>query len=277
MLGFFSDMFSHAFLIRAVLIGSIIAVCAALLGVTLVLKRYSMIGDGLSHVGFASLSIALAFNAAPLVIAIPAVVAAAFFLLKISENSRIKSDSLIAIVATLSLSAGVIVTSLSGGVNADVYGYMFGSILAMNDTDVIISLVLAFFVFVLYVLFYNKLFAITFDEGFAKSTGARVNLYNMLIALLTAVTIVVGMRMMGTLLISGLIIFPALTSMRMFTSFRGVVISSAIVSALCCFFGIAFSYGLNIPAGASIVAVNAAALLIFAVLGRVVMTFKRDK
>ena len=191
------------------------------------LKRYSMIGDGLAHVGFGALSIALALNVAPLTVSIPIVMLAAILLLRISENSKIKGDAAIALISSSAIAIGVIVTSLTSGLNVDIYSYMFGSILAMSNEDVILSIVLSVIVFILFVVFYNKIFAVTFDENFAAATGTRSGLYNMLIALLTACTIVVGMRIMGTMLISSLIIFPALSSMRIFHGFKLVVISAA--------------------------------------------------
>ena len=209
------EMFSYTFLIRAVVVGLLVSLCAALLGVSLVLKRYAMIGDGLSHVGFGTLAIATAMNAAPLTVSIPIVLLAAFFLLRISENSKIKGDAAIALISTSSLAIGVVVISLTTGMNTDVCNYMFGSILAMSRNDVTLSIALAIVVLILYVLFYNKIFAVTFDETFAQATGVKTGFYNMLIAFLTAITIVLGMRMMGALLITSLIIFPALTSMRL--------------------------------------------------------------
>ena len=227
------------------------------------LKRYSMIGDGLSHVGFGALAIATAANAAPLAVAIPIVVAAAFLLLRLSENSKIKGDAAIALISTGALAIGVMAISLSNGTNIDVYNYMFGSILAMSRGDVRLSVVLAAAVLTLYVIFYHKIFAITFDENFARATGVKAGWYNMLIALLTAITIVLGMRLMGTLLISSLVIFPALTSMRILKSFRSVVICSAVLSVLCFLIGIFFSYIWSTPTGASIVCVNIAAFFVF--------------
>jgi len=261
------ELFSYTFITRALLVGILVSLCASVLGVSLVLKRYSMIGDGLSHVGFGSLSVAMAFNLAPLQVSIPVVVLAAFLLLRISENSKIKGDAAIALISSSSLAIGVIVTSLTSGMNTDVCNYMFGSILAMGKSDVYLSVALSIVVLILYGLFYNNIFAITFDENFAKATGIRTEKYNMLIALLTALTIVVGMRLMGALLISSLIIFPSLTSMRIFGSFRGVIITSAILSVICFFIGIVISFQYNIPAGASIVIVNLVAFIAASSLG----------
>lgn len=261
MINILSELFSYSFITRALLVGTLVSLCASILGVSLVLKRYSMIGDGLSHVGFGSLSVAMALNLAPLQVSIPVVVLAAFLLLRISENSKIKGDAAIALISSSSLAIGVIITSLTTGMNTDVCNYMFGSILAMEKSDVYLSVLLSIIVLVLYGLFYNKIFAITFDEKFAKATGTKVERYNMLVALLTALTIVIGMRLMGALLISSLIIFPSLTSMRIFGSFKGVIITSSILSVVCFFIGIIISFQYNIPAGASIVAVNLVAFL----------------
>lgn len=257
------EMLSYPFVVRALVGGILVSLCSALLGVSLVLKRYSMIGDGLSHVSFGALSIAIAVGWSPLKVSIPLVVLAAFFLLRITENGKVKSDAAIAMISASSLALGIIVTSLTTGMTTDVSSYMFGSILAMSREDVILSAVLSIIVLCLFVLCYNKLFAVTFDENFAKATGVRVELYNVLIAVLTAVTIVLGMRMMGAMLISSLIIFPALTSMRVFKSFKGVVWSSGILSVICFCIGMTASYLCSTPAGASVVLVNLAAFLLF--------------
>jgi zinc transport system permease protein len=256
-----SEMFSYAFLIRAFIVGALVSICAALLGVSLVLKRYSMIGDGLSHVGFGSLALATALHTAPLTVAIPVVVAAAFLLLRLSENSKIKGDAAIALISTASLAVGVIIISQTTGMNTDVCNYLFGSILAMNKIDVILSIGLSITVLVLFILFYHSLFAVTFDETFAKATGINTGLYNMLIAFLTALTIVLGMRIMGAMLISSLIIFPALSSMRLFKKFLSVTVCSAVVSMLCFFTGVIISYVYATPTGASVVLIN---IIVFA-------------
>lgn len=261
------EMFSYPFMVRAFTVGALVALCSALLGVSLVLKRYSMIGDGLSHVGFGALAIAASLNVAPLAVAIPVVIVAAILLLRIRGNSRIKGDAAIALISTSSLAVGVMVISMTTGMNTDVYNYMFGSILAMSDEDVRLSVVMAVIVLVLFVFFYHKIFAITFDETFAQATGVKADLYNTLIAILTAVTIVLGMRMMGALLISSLIIFPALTSMRVCKTFKSVIINSALISVVCLVIGITVSYVWGTPAGASVVMANIVALLIYTVIG----------
>lgn len=211
----------------------------------------------------------MALNLAPLYISIPVVIIAAFFLLKISENNKLKSDSAIALISTVSLAIGVIAISLAQGVNTDVFSYMFGSILAMSTSDIYISVVLSIVVLILVIIFYNKIFAVTFDEEFAKATGTNTNLYNMIIAFLTAITIVVGMRIMGTMLISSLIIFPALTSMRICKTFKSVMITSAFISIICLLLGIVISYIYAIPTGASIVIVNAIMFVVFFITGKV--------
>ena len=257
------EIFSYPFMLRAIIVGILISSCAAILGVSLVLKRYSMIGDGLSHVGFGALAISIALNAAPLALSIPIVVIASFLLLRLSENSKIKGDAAIALISTSSMAIGVTVVSLTTGMNIDVYNYMFGSILAMSNSDVVLSIFLSIVVLILFVFFYSKIFAVTFDENFAKATGTKSNLYNMLIAFLTSITIVLGMRLMGALLISSLIIFPSLTSMRVFKSFKKVTISALIISIVCFIIGITVSYFISTPAGASIVIVNIVAFFAF--------------
>ena len=261
------EMFSYPFMVRAFIVGALVALCSSLLGVSLVLKRYSMIGDGLSHVGFGALAVAAALNAAPLATAIPVVIVAAGLLLPIRGNRRVKGDAAGALISTSSLAVGVMVISMTTGMNTDVYNYMFGSILAMSAGDVRLSVALAVVVLALYIFFYHKIFAITFDETFAQATGVKADLYNTLIAVLTAVTIVLGMRMMGALLISSLIIFPALTSMRVCRTFKSVIINSAVISVVCLVIGITVSYVWATPAGASVVMANIAALLLYSLLG----------
>ena len=260
-----SEMFSYAFLVRAFIVGALVSICAALLGVSLVLKRYSMIGAGLSNVGFGSLALATALNmaTAPLIIAIPLVIAAAFLLLRLSENSKIKGDAAVALISTGALAIGVIIISQTTGMNTDVCNYLFGSILAMTKTDVYLSIVLSVVVLTLFIMFYHQLFIITFDETFAKSAGIKTGLYNMLIAFLTALTIVLGMRIRGAMLISSLIIFPALSSMRLFKKFKSVTVCSAVIAILCFFTGVVISYLYATPTGASVVLINIIVFVLF--------------
>lgn len=265
MFNLLGEMLSYPFIQRAFIVGILVSLCASLLGVSLVLKRYSMIGDGLSHVSFGALSIALAMNVSPLKISIPVVVIAAFFLLRLSSNSKIKADAAIALISSSALAIGIIVTSLSTGMNTDVCNYMFGSLLAMKKDDVYLSIGLSIVVLFLFIFCYNKIFAVTFDENFSRATGLNVKGFNMLVAISTAITIVLGMRMMGAMLISSLIIFPSLTSMRIFKSFKSVVISSGVVAVICFLIGIVGSYQFNTPVGASVVVVNLAMLCLFSI------------
>lgn len=186
---------------------------------SMVLKRYSMIGDGLSHVGFAT-GYSLYLGCAPLVIAIPVCIAAAFLLLRTGDNSLIKGDAATAIMCSTSLAVSVMTVSLTTGMNTDVCNYMFGSILAMSHADVVVSVILSVAVVIVFILFYNYIFAVTFDETFARASGVRADVFNMILALLTAVTVVLGMRMMGTLLISSLLVFPSLSAMRICRDYR---------------------------------------------------------
>lgn len=276
-INYITEMFSHPFMVRAIIGGILVSLCAALLGVSLVLKRYSMIGDGLSHVGFGAVAIGTSVGFAPLQFAIPIVVVAAFFLLIISENTKIKGDAAIAIISTSSLAIGTTVATMSKGMNTDINSYLFGSILSMTENDVWLCIGLSAVVLVLFIFFYNRIFAVTFDESFAKATGTKAKIYNMIIAILTALTIVVGMNMIGTLLISSLIIFPAITSMRVCHRFKSVMITSAAVSVGSFFVGIVISYIYSTPTGASIVIVNLCVLIIFTVIGIVSDRVKAKK
>ena len=270
MIGTIVEMMSFGFIQRAVLVGTLVSLCAALLGVSLVLKRYSMIGDGLSHVGFGVLTIATAFGiTSPLYISIPCVTIAAIILLKIGNNSRIKSDSAIALISSTALAIGVAITSVTTGMNTDVCNFMFGSILAMSMADVYLSVVVSIVVAILFVIYYRKLFVVTFDEDFAKASGLKADRYTSIIAVLTALIIVIGMRMMGVMLISSIIIFPALTSMRIFKSYKKVVISSGIVSVVSFLIGIYLSYIYNISTGATIVLVNLTFFVIFTIIDKI--------
>ena len=290
----FGVYLGYRFIRRALVVGILVSLCASLLGVTLVLKRYSMIGDGLSHVGFGALTVAMALGfvtaeslpaflpaalreglaglcaaiaADPMPFTLVVVVLCAFLLLRVSQRSSMRGDSAIALISTSALATGVIVTSMTSGMNVDVYNYMFGSILAMSASDVYISAALSVVVLVLFVLFYPRIFAVTFDEPFARATGVHAGSYNMLIALLTALTVVVGMRMMGTLLISSLIIFPALSSMRVFSRFRSVTICSAVISVASFVVGMLLSCVYSMPTGAGIVAVDLLVFIIFSAVG----------
>ena len=261
------QMFSYPFMQRALIAGVLVSLCAALLGVSLVLKRYSMIGDGLSHVSFGALAIAVALGVTPLWFSIPVVILAAFLLLRGADNPRWNSDAAIAVMSASALAVGILVISLTTGMTTDVDNYMFGSVLAMSKTDVALSVVLCLAVLVLFILFYHKLFAVTFDESFSRATGLKVERYNTLLAILTALTIVLGMRMMGAMLISSLVIFPALTAMRLFRSFRGVVVCAAATSVACFCLGLTISFAFSTPVGATVVAADLAVFLTSCLIG----------
>ena len=262
------EMLSYPFLVRALVVGVLVSLCASLLGVSLVLKRYSMIGDGLSHVGFGALAIATALNLAPLAVA-------AFLLLRLSQNGKLKGDAAIALLSSSALAIGVMTVSMTSGMNTDVNNYMFGSILSLSSADLRLSLILSAAVLALFVLCYPRIFAVTFDETFSRATGVHTQAYNMLLAVLTAVTIVLGMRMMGALLISSLIIFPALTAMRVFGTFRSVTICAAVVSVVNFLLGMVLSYVLETPSGASVVVVDLVVFLLFCGVQRIQCRVKK--
>ncbi len=261
-------MFSYHFIQRALIVGVLVSLCAALLGVSLVLKRYSMIGDGLSHVGFGALAVASAFHLAPLAVAVPVVVLSAILLLRLRGSSRVKGDAAIAIISSSALAIGVIVVSVTSGMNTEVSSYLFGSILSLSRGDAALSVILSLAVLALFILFYPRLFAVTFDETFARATGTRADLYNTLLAVLTAVTVVLGMRMMGALLISSLIIFPALSAMKLCRSFRSVILCAAAISVVCFLAGMVASYAFETPSGASVVGADLIAFALCSLFGR---------
>lgn len=263
-----SAFFALPFVNRALLVGGLVSLCAALLGVTLVLKRYSMIGDGLSHVGFAAMAIAAALNVLDLqlFIAIPVVMLAAFLLLRLGTSAGVKGDAAIGVIATLSLAVGYIFL-YRAGTNVDISAYMFGNMFTIRNTDAYVSIGICIAVLLFFVLFYHKLFAITFDETFAKAGGVPVTVYNTIIAATTAVTVVLGMRVMGTLLITALVIFPALTAMRVCKSFKSVIITAAAISLTCFFVGTVAAHFLDFPAGSTIVVANGIAFAVTSVIG----------
>ncbi len=253
--------FISTVLLPALIAGIAVSLCASLLGVSLVLKRCSMIGDGLSHVGYGTLCIAVALGWAPMQVTIPVVIVCAYILLRLSENSRLGGDTAIALFSTSALALGILVSS-KANLTTDVSHYMFGSILAMTRGDVIFSVILSICVLLVYLLFYDKIFAVTFDENFARATGLNVRFYNLLIAVLTAVTVVLGMMMMGALLISSLMIFPAVTAMKLCKRFRGVVTAAVVISVSCFLLGLFLSLWLDTAVGASVILMN---LAVFAV------------
>jgi len=249
-------MLNYDFMLNALVAGIAISLCAALVGVTLVLRRNAMISDGLSHTAFASFALATAFGFAPLYFSLPIVILSSYFILHLSRSPRFRGDSAIAVLSASSLALGTAATSLSSGINIDFYNYLFGSVLAISQTELIFSLVLVALVLLFYIFAYHHIFAITFDQDFAKSIGLNTNLYDTIFAIICSIVIVLGMRLLGALLISSLVVFPTVTAMRFAKTFRGVVLSSTIISVVCFILGLTASFYLATPAGASVVIAN---------------------
>ena len=260
--------FSYPFVRYAFVVAIVISLSASLLGVTLVLKRYSFIGDGLSHVAFGAMAIASVFKMINNnVIVLPLTIIAAVFLLKSGKNSKVNGDAAIAIFSVGALAVGYLIMNVFGtsaNVSGDVCSTLFGStsLLTLTPGEVWFSVVLAVFVIGLFVFLYNKIFAVTFDEDFANATGMSADRYNLIIAILIAVIIVMGMNLVGSLLISALVIFPALSAMRIFNNYRSVVICSAVIAVVCAVLGMLISIMLSTPVGATIVTVD---IIVFAI------------
>ncbi|MDO4789145.1 MAG: metal ABC transporter permease [Johnsonella sp.] len=265
----------YSFVVYAVIVGILIALCSSLLGVTLVLKRYSYIGDGLSHVAFGAMSIATVLDITnTLVLVMPVTILIAVFLLKASRHRMIKGDALIAMLSVGSLALGYMlmnVFSSAANISGDVCSTLFGStsILTISKTEVFICIVMSIVVILIYILFYHRIFAITFDENFAEATGVKTDRYNLLIAIVIAVIIVLGMTLVGSLLISALVIFPALSAMRIIENFKGVVICSAVFSVLCAFFGMMVSMLYSTPVGSTIVIANILVFIVCSLIRKV--------
>ena len=269
-----SKYLSFSFVQYALIVGVLIALCSSLLGVTLVLKRYSFIGDGLSHVAFGAMAIAAVMkltNDMPLTLLIT--VLCAILLLRTGRNAKIKGDAAIAMISVGSLAIGYLLMNIfssSSNISGDVCTTLFGStsILTLTPFEVWISVGLSAAVILFFILFYNRIFSVTFDEGFTKATGQRTGLYNLLIAVVIAVIIVLAMNLVGSLLISALVIFPALSAMRVFKSFKSVTVCSAILSVFCALLGMLISILAGTPVGSTIVAVDIVAFIIFTVIGK---------
>ncbi len=266
---FLSEIMSYPFARRAIIAGLLLSASAALLGVNLVLKRFSMLGDGLSHVSFGAAAVGLACGVAPLQFSIPIVIIAAFLLLRLKQNSKINGDAATAIVSSSALAVGITVASLTTGMNTDISNYMFGSILALGRGEVVIASVCGALIIGIYILFYQKIFVTAFDEDFATVTGVKVKLYNSINAVLTAVTVVIGMRIMGALLISSIVTFPALSSMRICKHYKCTVLVAVLVAVVTFCTGLLLSFAFDIPAGAAVVLTNLAAFLILNLVGKV--------
>ena len=271
-LGFY---LSKPFVVNALIVGVLIALCSSLLGVTLVLKRYSFIGDGLSHVAFGAMAVAAVMgltNDMPLVLTVTVV--CAVLLLRMGKNAKIKGDAAIAMISVGSLAIGYLLMNIfntgSSNLSGDVCSTLFGStsILTLSTFDVWMCVILSVLVVLFFVLFYN-IFSVTFDENFARATGQRAGLYNLLIAIVIAVIIVVSMQLVGSLLISALVIFPALSAMRVFKSFKSVTVCAAIVSVVCALIGLFTSILAGTPVGSTIVAADIAVFAVFFVVGAV--------
>ena len=265
---------SFSFIQYALIAGLLISLCASLLGVTLVLKRYSMIGDGLSHVAFGAMSVAAVCSLAPMAVTLPVTILAAVILLGMSTNGKIKGDAAIAMISVGALATGYLlmnVFTVSSNVSGDVCTTLFGStsILTLNKNDIIVCSVLAAVVILVFILFYHKIFAVTFDENFANATGTNTKLYNNLIAIVTAVVIVLAMNLVGALLVSALIIFPALTAMRVFKSFKSVILGAAIISVVCTLTGLLIAILYGTPVGSTIVITDIIVFGIFSIIAKI--------
>ena len=262
----------YPFVWYAVIVGTLIALCSSLIGVTLVLKRYSFIGDGLSHVAFGAMAVATIFHLADNTVFVT--ILAAILLLRSGQNAKIKGDAAIAMLSVGALAIGYLVLHLfstSANISGDVCSTLFGStsILTLSDHDVWLCVAMAIVVIFIFWFFYNRIFAVTFDETFAKATGINADKYNLWIAVMIAIIIVMGMNLVGSLLISALIIFPSLSAMRMFQNFKQVVICSAVISVSCAIFGILISVLYSTPVGATIVAVDMAAFFVSCVIEKI--------
>ena len=270
-----ADYFSYPFVWYALIVGVLIALCSALFGVVLVLKRFSFIGDGLSHVAFGALAIATVMNITNnMLVVLPITVICAILLLKTGQNTKIKGDAAIAMLSAGALAVGYLIMSLfsgSGNVAGDVCSTLFGSfsIITLSSWEVILCIVLSLVVITLFILFYNRIFSVTFDEDFARASGTRASLYNLLIAVVTAIIIVLAMNLVGSLLISALVIFPALSSMRVCRTFKRVVITSTVISVVCAIIGILTAIIFSTPVGPTIVLCNILAFLVCFVIGKI--------
>lgn len=247
----------YDFILRAILVGSLIALSSAFLGVFLVLQRQSMIGDGLAHVSFATIAIALFFNQSPLLVSIPLVILSSFLIIKLNDKAGINGDAAIGLISALAVALGVVISSLAKGFNIDLFSYLFGSILVISKLDVVLSILLSIVVIALIIFNYNSLFALTYDAEFAAVVGLDTKRMQYLISILTSITVVLGIRVVGTMLISSMIIFPTVTALQFSKGFKETIIYSAIISVLSVILGIFISYLFNLPTGATIVIINA--------------------
>lgn len=269
----FSSEFMRELVIRALIVGFLVSLCSSLLGVSLVLKRFSMIGDGLSHVGFGAVALATALNMTSfkLYFTIPIVVLTAILILRLGTKGKMKGDSAIAIVSTGAVALGSLFYNISGQKSTDICNSLFGSasLFTIGDADLILSVVMSIAVVITFIFFYTKIFAVTFDEDFSRAVGVKIDVFNIMIAVLTAVTIVLGMNMMGSLMISALIVFPAMSAMRLCKTFKGVLICSVCVSMVCFVVGFFISCLLGFQTGATVVTANLIVFITFSLIERV--------
>ena len=267
--------FQKPFVVYALIVGILIALCSSLLGVTLVLKRFSFIGDGLSHVAFGAMAIASVLQFSnKMIVVFPLTVLSAVLLLRTGQNTKIKGDAAIAMISVGALAFGYLIMNVfktSSNISGDVCSTLFGStsILTLTTGEVVLCVILSIVVVVIFILFYNKIFAVTFDEDFSKATGTNANAYNLLIAIVIAVIIVLAMNLVGSLLISALVIFPALSAMRIYDNFKAVTVRSAELSVICAFVGMIISILAGTPVGSTIVAADVVAFVICCIIGKV--------
>ena len=250
------ELLQYTFIQKAFLAGSLIAITCAVLGVFLVLKKMSLIGDGLSHLSFGGIALGLFFGVFPTLIAIPVVLLGSILILKISKTAKVYGDSAIGIVSAVGISGGVILASLSKGFNVDLFGYLFGNILAISNTEVILSLIFSLLVLAFIFFFYWDLFSSTFDEEYATASGINTNFTNIILSLLTGITVVLSVKVVGVMLVSALLIIPAVTALQFGKSFKVSLVISAFLSLVSVLFGILLSFQLDIPTGATIVMIN---------------------
>ncbi len=266
-----SDPYLQTILVRAVIVGVLVSLCASLLGITLVLRRYSMIGDGLSHVGFGALALATALNlgSASTAVSLPIVLAAAFLLMGLNEKRKMQGDAAIAVLSTGAIAIGTLLFRFSKNQYADICNSLFGtaSMSTLSETDLWLTVAISVVVLTLFLLFFTRIFSVTFDENFAKATGVHVRFYSLLLAALTAVTVVIGMKMVGAIMVSGLIIFPALSAMRVARRFSAVVITSASLALACFAIGFVLSLVLDVQPGPAIITIHVIAFLICCLIG----------
>jgi zinc transport system permease protein len=256
------EALQYDFILKALLVGVLIAICCSFLGIFLVLRKYSMIGDGLAHVSFATIAIALLLDKSPLLVSVPLVILSSFIILKLTEKGGLHGDAAIGLISSSAVAVGVLISSISKGFNIDLFSYLFGSILVISNLDVIFSVTLSIVVILTILFFYSSLFAITYDEEFAKVIGLNVKHMNYLISVLTSITIVLGIRVVGTMLISSMIIFPTITALQISKSFKNTILISLVVSILSVILGVFLSFIFNFPTGATIVILNAICFII---------------